>query len=181
MPVNTGSLLMASNPKYKIIQAKALTRKAITALELRLEHHVLIAAKTDASRNNPMYDPMMAPLSISPVEDNERIVTTYTRVGIRAVMITNMIAKYFPKTICQLVSGLVCNVSNVPVLNSSAKLRMANAGIKKINTQGARSKNALSVAYPKSKILLSFNTKRYKAFTNRNKIIVIYPVRLLKN
>ena len=172
---------MAANPKYKIIHAKALNRNAITALELRLEHHVLIAANTDANRNKPMYEPMMAPLSISPVEDKEWMVITYNKVGIKAVMITTSIAKYFPKTICQLVRGLVCKVSKVPLLNSSAKLRMAKAGIKKINTQGARSKNALSVAYPKSKILLSFNTKRYNAFTIRNKIIVIYPVRLLKN
>lgn len=123
----------------------------------------------------------MAPLSISPVEDKEWIVTTYRMVGNSAMMITTTIATYLPNTICQLVIGLVCNVSKVPVLNSSAKLRMARAGIKKINIHGAKSKNELRVAYPKSKILLSFSTKRYNAFTIRNKIIVIYPVRLLKN
>jgi hypothetical protein len=49
-----GSLLIAPNPKYKIIHAKALSKKAITELEVRLEHQVLMAANKDAKRNNPM-------------------------------------------------------------------------------------------------------------------------------
>ena len=45
---------MALNPKYKIRQAKALIKKAITALEVKLEHQTLMAAKTDAKKNKPM-------------------------------------------------------------------------------------------------------------------------------
>ena len=90
-----------------------------------------------------------------------------------AIMMTAITAKYFPDTICQLPRGLVFKISKVPDLNSSAKLRIPNAGIKNIKTHGARSKKELSVAYPKSKRLLSFKTKRYNAFTNKNKIIVI--------
>lgn len=82
-------------------------------------------------------------------------------------------AKYFPRTICHFEIGLVCKVSNVPDLNSSAKLRMDKAGIKKIKIHGAKSKNEISVAYPKSKILLSFKTKRYSAFITKNKMMVI--------
>lgn len=82
-------------------------------------------------------------------------------------------ATYFPRTICHFVSGQVCKISKVPDLNSSAKLRIANAGIKKIKIQGAKSKKEISVAYPKSKILLSFKIKRYSAFTIKNKMMVI--------
>lgn len=71
MPVNTGNLLIALKPKYKMMHVNALNKKAITALEVRLEHQVLIAAKTAARRNKPMYEPVIAPLSIPPVDDNE--------------------------------------------------------------------------------------------------------------
>ena len=108
-----------------------------------------------------------------PEAEREWIVITYKKVGIREMMITIITAKYFPHTICLEVRGRVCKVSKVPDLYSSAKLRIANAGIKKINIQGASSKNERSVAYPKSNILLSFSTKRYNAFTIKNKMIVI--------
>lgn len=64
------------------------------------------------------------------------------------MMITAMMAKYFPKTICHVVKGLVFKVSKVPDLNSSEKLLMPKAGIKKIKIHGARSKKEASVAYP---------------------------------
>jgi hypothetical protein len=50
---------------------------------------------------------------------------------------------------------------------------MDNAGIKKTNTHGASSKKVASVAYPKSKMLLSFKVKRYNAHTMRNKAIAM--------
>jgi hypothetical protein len=71
LPENTGSLLKALKPKYKVRQAKALIRNAITPLDVRLEHQILIAAKTEASKNNPMYDPVMPPLSIVAVDERE--------------------------------------------------------------------------------------------------------------
>ena len=101
------------------------------------------------------------------------MVITYNKVGINAIMITITMDRYLPNTICHRVRGLVCKVSNVPDLNSSAKIRMDNAGIRKINTQGASSKKVTSVAYPKSKILLSFKVKRYKAHTIKNKAIAM--------
>jgi hypothetical protein len=64
-------LLTALKPKYKIMHANALNKKAITALEVRLEHQMLIAPKTAARRNKPIYEPAIAPLSIHPVDDNE--------------------------------------------------------------------------------------------------------------
>ena len=115
----------------------------------------------------------MAPLSIPPVEDRDRMVITYNKVGISAIIIIIRMDTYLPNTICHQVRGLVCKVSNVPDLNSSAKMRMDNAGIKKTNTQGASSKKVTRVAYPKSKILLSFKVKRYNAHTIKNKAIAI--------
>ena len=47
-------------------------------------------------------------------------------------------AKNLPKTICQSEIGFVFSSSMVPVLNSSAKLFMVIAGIKKRKTQGAK-------------------------------------------
>ena len=88
----------------------------------------------------------MPPPSMPPEADKEWIVIMYRKVGINAIIITITIAAYFPKTICHVVSGRVFKVSKVPVLNSSAKLLMAKAGIKKINTHGARSKKESSVA-----------------------------------
>ena len=75
-------------------------------------------------------------------------------------MSTAKIAMYLPATIWNLVSGLVCNISNVPDLNSSEKERIVIAGTKNISTQGDSSKKISSEAYPKSKRLLSFNTNR---------------------
>ena len=43
---------------------------------------------------------------------------------------------YFPETICQLVTGLVWRISNVPVLNSSGQSDlMVIAGTKKMSAQ----------------------------------------------
>ena len=137
---------MELNPKYKIRQAKAPIKKAITAFEVSPEHHMLIAAKTAARNINPIYEPVMPPVSIPPAADNEWMVKTYKSVGSNAMRITESTAKYLPKTICHFVSGLVCKISKVPVLYSSEKLRMAKAGIRKINIQGARLKNLSSVA-----------------------------------
>lgn len=151
---------MALNPKYKIRHINAPVKNAITAFDVRPEHHVLIDAKTEASKTNPIYDPVIPPVSIVPVADNESIVYTYKSVGISAINTTASTAKYLPKTICHFVRGRVCRISNVPVLYSSAKLRIAKAGIRKINIHGDNSKNLSSVAYPKSKILLSFKMNR---------------------
>jgi hypothetical protein len=52
---------------------------------------------------------------------------------------------------------------------------------KKSKIQGANSKNLSRLAYPKSKILLSFNTKRNSPLTTKNKMMAIYPVSPLKN
>jgi len=139
--VKTGSLLRALQPKYKIRQAKAPVKKAITAFDVSPEHHILIAAKTAARNINPIYDPIIPPVSMPPAADNEWIVKTYSSVGSNAIRITESTAKYLPKTICHFVRGRVCKISNVPVLYSSEKLRIAKAGIRKINIQGARSKN----------------------------------------
>ncbi len=54
MPVNTGNLLMAVKPKYKTMHANALSKNAITAFDVRLEHQVVIDAKTEASKNKPI-------------------------------------------------------------------------------------------------------------------------------
>jgi hypothetical protein len=91
------------------------------------------------------------------------------------------IEKYLPKTICQEESGFVFSISNVPALNSSESERMVIAGTRNIRTQGASSKNLSNDAYPNSKMLLSFKTKRNTPFINKNSIMAIYPVRLLKN
>ena len=151
---------MALNPKYKIRHAKAPVKKAITAFEVSPEHHVHIEAKTDASKISPIYDPVIPPLSIVPAADNEWMVYTYKSVGSNAINTTDSTAKYLPRTICHFVRGRVCKISNVPVLYSSEKLRIDKAGMRKMNIHGASSKNLSSVAYPKSKILLSFKIKR---------------------
>lgn len=59
---------------------------------------------------------------------------------------TIRIEKYLPKTICHLVRGFVCKISNVPPLNSSESVRIVMAGTKKSNIQGASSKNLSKVA-----------------------------------
>src|SRR5690606_10836137 len=101
------------------------------------------------------------------------MVNTYNKVGNKAIITTTTMARYFPQTICHGVKGRVFNVSKVPVLNSSEKLLIERAGIRKINTHGERSKKAKRVAYPKSKTLLSFNTNRYNALTTKKRIMVI--------
>jgi hypothetical protein len=58
---------------------------------------------------------------------------------------------------------------------------MLIAGIKKSNTQGANTKNLSKLAYPKLKMLLSSKTNKKMPLISRNKIIEMYPIRLLKN
>ena len=53
------------------MHANALSKKEMTAFEVKLEHQVLIAAKTAAKKNKPMYEPVIAPPSIPPVDDKE--------------------------------------------------------------------------------------------------------------
>ena len=86
---------------------------------------------------------------------------------------TSRIETYFPITICQKLTGLVLNISNVPLFISSDMDRMAIAGTKKINTHGANSKKLSKEAYPKSKILLSFNTNKNTPFTSKNRMMAI--------
>ena len=52
MPCNTGSWLIALNPKYKIRQANALIKKAMTALLVNPEQHNPIAEKTAAKKTS---------------------------------------------------------------------------------------------------------------------------------
>ena len=94
---------------------------------------------------------------------------------------TMSIEKYLPNTICQDDKGRVLSISKVPALNSSASERILIAGTRNINIQGERSKNLSSDAYPKSKILLPGNIKRNMPFINKNRMMAMYPVRLLKN
>ena len=88
----------------------------------------------------------MPPVSMVPATDNDLIVLTYRSVGNNEKIIIMMTAKYFPKTTCHDVSGLVRNISNVPDLYSSAKVRMESAGIRNKNIHGANSKNLSRVA-----------------------------------
>lgn len=94
---------------------------------------------------------------------------------------TTRIEKYLPVTICQAEMGLVFNISNVPALNSSESERIVMAGTRNIKIHGANSKNLSNEAYPNAKMLLSFKTNRNTPFINKNRIMAIYPVRLLKN
>ena len=59
-------------------------------------------------------------------------------------------AIYFPKTNLNSVIGLVRSNSIVPILISSEKKRIVNAGIKNKNTHGAIKKSPSRPAYPES-------------------------------
>ncbi len=141
-----GNWLIALKPKYKMRQAKALIKNAITALLVKPEQHNPIAEKTAAKKKSPIYEPVIPPVSIPPPADKDCIVNTYIKVGNSEKRITVSMAKYFPKTICQVVNGRVCKISKVPVLNSSESVRIVIAGIKKRRIHGASSKNLSSVA-----------------------------------
>jgi hypothetical protein len=62
-------------------------------------------------------------------------------------------ALYFANTIERSEMGRVISSSMVPLLISSVKRRIEMAGIKNINTQGARAKNASIVEYHESNTL----------------------------
>ena len=49
-------------------QAKALSRKATTALDVRLLQQIPMAVNTAARKNKPIYDPAIPPLSMPPVD-----------------------------------------------------------------------------------------------------------------
>src|SRR5690554_4547775 len=89
--------------------------------------------------------------------------------------------KYFPKTICCKVSGLVSNNSKVPDFNSSLNVRIQTAGIRNSNTQGANSKKGERSANPLSSILkLPLNTHRNNPLIIRNIEMTRYPIVLEK-
>lgn len=158
----------------------ALIKKAITALLVNPEQQIPMDVNTAVRKNNPIYDPVMPPLSIAFV-DNDCMVNTYNKVGSNTKRIIIKTAKYLPKTICHLDMGRVNNISKVPVLNSSESERIVNAGIMNKKIHGENSKNLSRVAYPKSNKLLSFKTNKVKPLTSKNKVMVIYPVKLPKN
>jgi hypothetical protein len=66
------------------------------------------------------------------------------------------------------VSGKVFKISKLPDLYSSAKLRMVIVGIRNNNSQGARLKKPLRLAYPKSRRFESGNTNKKSPFNNKN-------------
>ena len=91
-------------------------------------------------------------------------------------------AQNFPKTICQSEIGFVFNSSMVPVLNSSAKLFMVIAGIKKRKTQGAKQKNGVISAKPAFKILKSSSKiNKNKPLISKKTPITKYAIGLAKN
>ena len=90
-------------------------------------------------------------------------------------------APYLPSTICVSVTGRVVMNSMVPLLFSSAKLRMVMAGIRNINIHGAKLKNASSVANPSSRIFVSGNTHAKSPFATKKMVMAIYPISELKN
>lgn len=76
MPCNIGNWLIALKPKYKMRQAKALIKKAITALLVNPEQHNPMAEKTAAKKNKPMYEPVIPPVSMPPPAERDLIVKT---------------------------------------------------------------------------------------------------------
>ena len=99
----------------------------------------------------------------------------------RATATIIKLPKYFPQTNFEALSGRVFNISKVPLLYSSAMLRIVMVGTKKSKMYGAREKNESKLAYPKSRMLVLGNTNKNKPISNKKIIIAIYPVRLLKN
>src|SRR5690554_8212455 len=80
--------------------------------------------------------------------------------------------KNLPFTICQTERGLVSRSSIVPCFLSSEKLRMVTAGIKKINTQGARVKNGFkSAKEPSRRFKSPSNSHKINPFSNKKTAI----------
>ena len=97
-----------------------------------------MAPKQQANNNNPMYEPMMPPVSRLPFGMASSLrLYQYTKVGSRAKMIRITAAMYLASTSCISVSGFVSSNSIVPVRRSSLKLRMVTAGTRKRKTHGA--------------------------------------------
>ncbi len=75
-------------------------------------------------------------------------------------------------TICQSVIGFVFNISIVPDLNSSEKLRMVMAGTKNKKNQGAIKKKLFKSAKPAFRILKSpLNTHKNSPLTTKKTAI----------
>ena len=90
--------------------------------------------------------------------------------GKRAVSTISSAPKYLPTTMDFGVRGNVFKISKLPDLYSSAKLRMVMVGIRNNNSQGARLKKPLKLAYPKSRRLESGNTNKKSPFNNKKTI-----------
>lgn len=89
-------------------------------------------------------------------------------VGSIEMMINKSDAQNFPNTICQLLIGLVCKISIVPLLDSSAKHFIVIAGINNRNNHGAKEKKDLISAKPAFKILNSpLKTHKNRPFDTR--------------
>ena len=90
--------------------------------------------------------------------------------------------KYLPVIICQLVIGLVFNISIVPSLISSEKLLMVIAGIRKIKNHGVIKKKLFKSANPALRMLKSpLNTHKKRPLITRNTEMTRYPIGEAKN
>ena len=76
--------------------------------------------------------------------------------------------------------GFVANNSNVPLLNSSDKVRIVIAGIRKTKTHGAVAKNGSKEAYKPSNILPG-KTHKFSPKKRKNTPMLMYPIKELKN
>ena len=154
---------MVSKPANTMKLINTAIKKAITWLFDMEEANNPIAVKAPHKKSKPMYEPMMAPVSILFfITDKLAKVITYNTVGKIAKITINEEAKNLPKIISLSFNGSVNNTSIVPALYSSEKERMVKAGIKNNNIHGAKAKNLSIEAYPKSSILLSGATHKKK-------------------
>lgn len=122
-------------------------KNAMTWLFVIEEQNKPIAVKAAFKKDNPIYEPIMPPVSILPCGmASFEIVNTYNRVGKIEISTKVKEAKNFPNTILDSVRGKVDKISMVPDLNSSENERIVKAGIKNMITQGASKKNLSKLA-----------------------------------
>lgn len=107
------------------------------------------AEKAALNRKRATYEPIVPATSKFPVGFPKiHTIYIYKSEGMRIVSNKNNIPTYFPKTICNVLTGLVNNKANIPLRFSSEIERIVKAGTKNTKIHDEILKNGSKSANP---------------------------------
>src|SRR5512133_4016403 len=128
-------------------ESSSRARKAMMKAEIwffaMLEMKTPMAMAADPMQSTPRYSPTISPASSLPKSE---IMSGKGKVSASIIASSSKEERYLARTIDHSENGRVVKSSMVPILRSSAQLRMVMAGTRKMNTTGMLTKKPRSEA-----------------------------------